>query len=175
MGSKLWGITAGSEAKPSWLNADEKERTFATSSGWAIRHPDGTVETLVAVKGLNTKLSTASIMGVVFASGTYTAGVTKAVKVSFNEKVTVTGTPTLVITSDLAGDVTASYSTSNASGTTLTFTFTVPAAGNVLSVGTQSVALAGGTITETGITPTVNASLVISAEVGTAAGTKTAV
>lgn len=175
--AKLWGTSSatGLEHKPVWLTEAQKERTYATKDGWAIKRSDGTEEILVSIKGLNTRLSSATITGVSFVNGTYTAGTTKSVKVQFNEKVTVTGSPRLVVTGSVAGAVTATYASTNTAGDTLTFTFIVPAAGNTLSVGAQSIALAGGTITETGITPTVNADLLISATVAASASTKTTV
>lgn len=175
--AKLWGTSAitGLEHKPVWLTDTQKESTYATKDGWVYKRKDGTEEVLVAIRGLNTRLAAATITSVVFGNGTYTAGTTKTVKVQFNEKVTVTGTPTLVVTGSVIGAVTASYTSTNSAGDTLTFSFTVPAAGNVLSVGAQSVSLAGGTIVETGISPTVNASLTISSTVAGAAGTKTTV
>lgn len=175
--AKLWGTSAatGLEHKPVWLTDTQKESTYATKDGWVYKRKDGTEEVLVAIRGLNTRLAAATITSVAFGTGTYTAGTTKTVKVQFNEKVTVTGTPTLVVTGSVAGSITASYASTNTAGDTLTFSFTVPAADNTLSVGAQSVSLAGGTIVETGITPTVNAALTISSTVATAAGTKTTV
>ena len=173
--SGLWGIKAGDEIKPNWLTDDEKENTFATNSGWVLRHPSGIEETLVAIADLKTKLGAASITEVKFGTGTYTTGSTRTVRVTFNEKVTVTGTPTLVVTASVAGSITASYTSTVSQGNVLVFSFTVPAAANVLSINAQTVALAGGTIVETAVSPTVNADRVISSTVATAAGTKTAV
>lgn len=182
--AKLWGTSAttGLEHKPNWLvdslnplRDQQKENTYATKDGWVYKRKDGTEEVLVAIRGLNTRLAAATVTSIVFGSGAYTAGTTKTVRVQFNEKVTVTGNPTLVVTGSVAGSVTATYSSTNAAGDTLVFSFTVPAAGNTLSIGAQSVLLAGGTITETGIDPTVNASLTVSSTVAAAAGTKTTV
>jgi hypothetical protein len=175
MGQKLWGIKAGNEVKPSWLNDKQKENTFATNSGWTLRHGSGIEETLVAIANLKTKLGAASITEVKFGTGTYTAGTAKTIRVTYNEKVTVTGSPTLVVTGSVAGAITATYSSTAGQGNVLVFTFTVPAAANVLTVGAQSIALAGGTVVETSVTPTVNADLAISAAIASAAGTKTAV
>ena len=172
-----WGTSTNLEKKPTWLTEAQKESCYATPAGWVFKRKDGEEEVLVAIKGLSLaeRLAAATITDIVFATGTYTAAGTKSVKVSFNEKVTVTGSPTLIVTGSVAGAITATYASTNAAGTTLTFNFTVPASGNVLSVGAQSVALAGGTVVETGVTPTVNASLVVTAGVASAAGTKTAV
>jgi hypothetical protein len=251
MGQALWGIKSGDEAKPNWLTDDEKENTFASNSGWVLRHASGIEETLVAIADLKSRLGAASITEVKFGTGTYTAAGTKTVRVTFNEKVTVTGSPTLVVTGkggvasvavdvagtgyttaptvafsggggtgatatatvvagevtaitvtnagtgytsaptvtltgvgadataiatiNSAGAVTATYSSTTGQGNVAVFSFTVPVAGNVLTIGAQSISLAGGTIVETDVTPTVNAALAISASIATAAGTKTTV
>lgn len=175
MGQKLWGIKAGNEDKPSWLNDAQKENTFATNAGWVLRHNSGIEETLVAIANLKSKLGAASITEVKFGAGTYTAGTTKTIRVTYNEKVTVTGSPTLVVTGSVVGAIAATYTSTAGQGNVLVFSFTVPAAANVLTVGAQSIALNAGTIVETGVTPTVNADLAISAAIAAAAGTKTAV
>jgi hypothetical protein len=175
-----WGATTSNESKPKWLTDAQKENTFATQSGWVYRNPDtGLEEVIVAIRNLEgsgsstTKLGYASVSKVSFSTGTYTAGTTKSIKVEFNEKVNVTGNPTLVVTGSVAGAVTATYASQNAAKTVLTFEFTVPAAGDTLSVGAQSITLAGGTIVETSGSEA--AVLTITAGQGTAAGTKTTV
>ena len=176
MAQTLWGVKAGqSEMKPNWLTDAEKENTFATNAGWVLKHPEGVEETLVAVANLKTKLGAASITEVKFGTGTFTEATSKTVRVTYNEKVTVTGSPTLVVTGATAGAITATYSSTAGQGNVLVFTFTVPAAPDTLSIAAQSVALAGGTITETAVTPTVNADVAISAALALAAGTKTVV
>jgi hypothetical protein len=175
MGQKLWGIKSGNEDKPIWLTDTEKENTFATNGGWVLRHPSGIEETLVSIANLKTKLGAASITEVKFGTGTYTEGTTKTVRVTYNEKVTVTGNPTLVVTGATAGAITATYASTTGQGNVLVFNFTVPADPDTLSIGAQSVSLAGGTIVETDVTPTVNADLAISATIASAAGTKTVV
>lgn len=175
--AQLWGVNTTNENKPNWLTDAQKENCFATPAGWVLRHNNGIEELLVAVAGLSLagKLAAATITDIRWGTGTYTAGTTKSVRVQFNEKVTVTGSPTLVVTGSVTGAVTATYASTNTAGDTLVFNFTVPAAGQTLSVGAQSIALAGGTITETGVTPTVNAQLVIGAEDVAKTGTKTTV
>jgi len=176
MAQTLWGVKSGqSEMKPNWLTDKQKESTVATNAGWVLRHNSGIEETLVAVANLKTKLGAASITEVKFGTGAFTAGTSKTVRVTYNEKVTVTGSPTLVVTGSVAGAITATYSSTAGTGNVLVFTFTVPVAPNVLSIGAQNIALAGGTITETGVTPTVNAEVAIRAAVAAGAGTKTAV
>ena len=85
------------------------------------------------------------------------------VRVIFNEKVTVTGSPTLVLTNDTTlrwwfiDTLTATYQ-SGSSTNRLTFRVTQGAAAttyvadDVLSIGAQNIALAGGTIKDTGTT-----------------------
>lgn len=176
MAQTLWGVKAGqSEMKPNWLTDKQKENTVATNAGWVLRHNSGIEETLVAVANLKTKLGAASITEVKFATGSYVAGATKTVRVTYNEKVTVAGAPTLVVTAGTAGAITATYSSTAGTGNVLVFSFVVPAAPDTLSIGAQSILLAGGTITETGISPTVNADVAISAAIATAAGTKSVV
>lgn len=176
MAQTLWGVKAGqSEMKPNWLTDKQKEATVATNAGWVLRHNSGIEETLVAVANLKTKLGAASITEVKFGAGTYTAGTSKTVRVTYNEKVTVTGSPTLVVTGATAGAITATYSSTAGQGNVLVFTFTVPAAPDTLTIAAQSIVLAGGTITETGVSPTVNADLAISAAIAAGAGTKTAI
>ena len=173
MGQKLWGIKSGNEDKPIWLTDAQKENTFATNAGWVLRHNNGTEEVLVALANLKTRLGAASVTSVKFGTGTFTEATTKTVRVTYNEKVTVTGTPTLVVTGATAGAITASYTSTTGQGNVLVFSFTVPADPDTLSIGAQSISLAGGTITETGVTPTVNAELAISAGIAAEAGTKT--
>lgn len=171
MGQKLWGIKSGNEDKPSWLSDAQKENTFATNAGWVLRHNNGIEETLVAVANLKTKLGAASITSVKFGAGSYVEATTKTIRVTYNEKVTVTGSPTLVV-SGTGGNATATYASTTGQGNVLVFNFTVPVDPSTLSIGAQSISLAGGTITETGVSPTVNADLVISAAVAADAGTK---
>lgn len=167
-----WGTSTSNESKPNWLTDEQKERTYATAAGWTIKQEGGVEEVLVAVRGLGSRLGSASISEVRFGSGTYAAGTTKSVKISFNEAVAVTGSPTLVVTGSVAGAITATYASINATNNVLTFNFTVPAAGQNLSVGAQTIALAGGTINDPSA---VAADRTIALAAGQGAGTKTTV
>lgn len=175
-----WGTgREGLEGKPNWLTNDEKERCYATNAGWVLKREDGSEEVLVAISGLSlaldalgTGLAAATITGVKFGTGSFVGATVKQVKVSYNEKVTVTGVPTLLVKPATGLDITASYVSTNSAGNTLTFEFTTPAAPNTLTILPQSIALNAGTIVETGVTPTVNAELAISADVAAAAGSK---
>lgn len=176
MAQTLWGVKAGqSEMKPNWLTDKQKEATVATNTGWVLRHNSGIQEKLVAIANLKTKLGAATVTEVRFGTGPWVTGTSKTVRVTFNEKVTVTGTPQLTVTSSVTGAITASYTSTSTLGNVLVFTFTVPAAGQTLSVAAQTIALNSGTIVETGVTPTVNADLVITAAAVAGAGTKTVV
>ena len=98
------------------------------------------------------------------------------VRVRFNEAVDVTGTPQLTVVNDNRANHTLSY----ASGTgtnEFVFSLTIPAAnsatsaGDVLSIGTNAMALNGGTVKDAGKSN--NATITNVASIGTAAGTIT--
>ena len=175
--TKQWGTSTAIDNKPTWLvdtpRDQQKENTYAGKGGWTLKRKDGTEEILVAVRGLNGRLQSANVTQVVFSSGAYAAGATKTVRVSFDEQVVVTGTPRITVTGSVAGAITANYVSTN--DNVLTFSSTVPAAGNQLSICAQTINLNGGTIVDGSTTPTVNATLTISSTIAAAAGTKTTV
>ena len=94
----------------------------------------------------------------------------------FNEPVDVTGTPQLTVVNDSRANHTLSYA--SGSGTNeLVFSLTIAAAnastsaGDVLSIGTNAMALNGGTVKDAGKS---NAATITNvASIGTAAGTIT--
>jgi len=161
----LWGKTTTDESKPKWLDNVNKnglaEDCFATEAGWVLRHYKGTDkntavaagdywdEVLVAIGGLAGGASTtaglgaANITGVFFEQESLAQGATGTVVVVYNELVDVAvSNPTLVVTGSTTGAVTATY----ARGTGLNrleFDFTVPSATETLSIGAQSITLAG--------------------------------
>ena len=96
--------------------------------------------------GFNTDATASTVSNVnsSTANGSYTHGRAVSIQVTFNEPVTVTGTPTLALNSG------GSASYSSGSGTTvLTFAYTVGAGQNSADLdysATSSLALAGGTI-----------------------------
>ena len=188
----LWGTTVTTdESKPKWLTAEQKKTVFATDRGWVQLNGKGLEEVVCAIGGLAGGSSATAGLGK--ATITATDFVTTAfdvsdggnidVRVIFNEKVTVTGSPTLVITNSQAGGGSAATKTAtynSGSGTNrLVFRCAIGAGGStvsaddVLSIGAQTIALAGGTMKDTGTT--VNSLRAISAAAGTAAGTLTAV
>ena len=171
----LWGTgTNGSEKKPVWLSPAQQERCYATQQGWVLEHQNGTKELLVCVRGLSGagRMAAASISRIAFASGVYAQGATRTIVLEYNEKVAVTGTPTIAVaTTGALGPIVASFTGINATGTKLTFSFTVPAEVANLTIAAQTVALAGGTIKEVAA-PQVNAELNITTALASAAGSK---
>ena len=171
----LWGNTDADEAKPKWLTTDEKDTTFATERGWVKLDGKGNEEVLCAIGELSTSVAGADITRVAFVSTAFdkSDGGNIDVRVTFNEKVTVTGNPTLIITNDQTGGgsaATLSAAYTSGSGTNrLVFRKTLganagdTAAGNNLTVGLQTIALAGGTMKDTGTTT--NSGRVIGASV----------
>ena len=126
----LWGTTAAADDnKPKFLPADEdsdynKAECYATNAGWVI---DGAAtgngntsadpEVLVAIRGLagasaTTGLKTATITSFRFSPGTaaatdHTAGSSSqrvSVTITWDEAITVTGNPTVVIANDVSAD-----------------------------------------------------------------------
>jgi len=189
----LWGISDADEAKPKWLTATDKSNTFASAAGWVLRKVVGarTQEELLVAVGSNTGLATdigqADISAIDWVSTAWdvSAGGTLSATVSYNEAVTVTGSPTLSVTNGNEGSgsgrgphvlVYASGSTTNQ----LTFSLVIGAANaaiaadDVLSFGANAVAHAGGST----IVDTVgggNATITSAAGIGTLAGSLTAV
>ena len=188
----LWGTTVTTdESKPKWLTAAQKKEVYATSRGWVQLNGKGNEEVLCAIGELEggssatAGLGAATITATDFVTTSFdvSAGGNIDVRVIYNEKVTVTGSPTIAITNSQAGGGSAATKTAtyqSGSGTNrLTFRCTIGAGGStvsaddVLSIGAQNVALAGGTLKDTGTT--LNSLVAISAAAGSAAGTLTAV
>ena len=190
----LWGATDADESKPKWLTTAQKKEVFANTTGWVVEGGstmtgnDNTAaapEILCAIGGLTTKIGAADITGVEWITSTAdkSEGFTLSVRVRWNEAVTVTGNPTLAVTNGNQGTgsgrgphtlVYASGSGSNE----LVFSLAIAAANaatnanDVLSVGAQTIALAGGTIKDTADGTTVSARAISGAQ-GTACGTVT--
>jgi hypothetical protein len=169
----MWGVVAGDELKPTYVKKTaSKENVYATKKGWVHKRPDGTEEVLVSIRGLNTRLGAADPVAITWQTTptTLVRNATATVRVSFNEKVTISGTPTLVITGSVSGAITASYTSTTSQGNTAIFTFTVPNTAQTLSIGAQSISLAGGTIYD--ISTVVASNLAISAPIASKPGTK---
>ena len=187
----LWGTTVtADESKPKWLTDAQKKEVYATDRGWVQLNGKGNEEVLCSIGGLSgssatTGLGAATISATDFVTETFdvSAGGNIDVRVIYNEKVTVTGNPTVAITNDQTGGGSAAALTAayvSGTGTNrLTFRVTLGAGGttvvadDVLSIGAQNVALAGGTLKDTGTT--LNSLVAISAAAGAAAGTLTAI
>jgi hypothetical protein len=162
----LWGVSDATESKPKWLTTEQKEDIAANEFGW-VATPGGkfagngnasaSPEILCFVKGLSSKLGLGDIVGFDWNITTFdkSAGGTVSVGVIFNEAVTVTGTPQLLVTNDTsARNLTLDYSAG--SGTTeLTFIEPIAAdasatdADDVLSIVANAVSLNSGTIKDT--------------------------
>ena len=187
----LWGTTHDAITnKPKWLPVDEnsdysKGDVYASNAGWvqgagtAASGNDNAAadpEVLVAIGMLagssaTTGLKTATITSFRFIAGTgattdLTAGSSSQrvmVEITWDEAITVVGSPTILIPNTVSADHTCVY----ASGTgTNRLRFTVAsqtlATNDVLTIGgANAIALAGGTLKDQGATPA-NASLVVS-------------
>ena len=194
MGS--WGATDADEAKPKFLTTEEKKGVYATAGGWVSQagqassgndNASAQPEVLVALRGLATKLGQATVDAVEIVTTTMdaSAGGVLRVDVHYNEQVTVAGgSPLMVVTNSKAGGGSASNFTLTMDGSlpqtgdSLSFSVTVAgggavAAGDVLSIGAQTIDLNSGTMVDA--VGGGNAERAISAGVGTAAGTLTVV
>ena len=190
----LWGATDGTESKPKYLTDAEKKLVFANASGWVLEagsefsgndNTEATPEVLVAIGELAESLGSADITQIEFITTAFdkSDGGSLTATVLFNEKVTVTGNPTLSVTNGNQGTGTGRgphvlVYTSGSSTNKLTFTLAIGAANaatnadDVLSFGANALAHAGGSTivdkAEGG-----NATITSAASIGTAAGTIT--
>lgn len=181
----LWGTAhASADNKPKYLPEDEnskytKGNAYATQSGWVMQagtaatgndNASATPEVLVAIGGLagtssSTGLRAPTITDMRFVVGTtaatdLTAGSssqTIQVELTWDEGVTVVGSPTIAVTNGNEGTgtgrgpytlvYTATGSTANRKRFILA-SQTI-AANDVLTLGTANIQLAGGTISDT--------------------------
>ena len=182
----LWGATDSDESKPKFLTDEQKKLVYATKSGWVLENgaltgndnPNADPEILVAIGELATSIGSADITEIEFITTAFDVsdGGTLQVRVRFNEEVDVTGTPQLTVVNDSRANHTLSYASGTGSNE-LVFSLTI-AAGNaatdaddVLSIGTNALALNSGTIKDAGTSD--NATITNAASIGTAAGTIT--
>ena len=191
----LWGATDSDESKPKNLTTAEKLEVSASAKGWVREagsilsgndNTSATPEVLVALRGLAVKLGAADITEITFVTSSFdkSAGGNIDVLVRFNEAVDITGTPQLSITNGNQGSGSgrgphvASY-TSGTGSNEITFRCTIAAANaatnadDVLVIGTNAMALNGGTVKDAG-TSTVS-TITNAAGIGTAAGSITVV
>lgn len=188
----LWGASDANEAKPKFLTDAEKKEVFANASGWVQEagtaatgndNASADPEVLVAIGGLATSIGAADITEIEFITTSVSAAAPGdfSVRVRFNEPVDVVttgGTPTITVSNDNDGTGTSSdIAPEYASGTgTNELVFTVEwtdelLEGDVLSIGTNALALNSGTIKDAGTAT--NSTITNSAGIGTAAGTIT--
>ena len=190
-----WGATDADESKPKYLTTAQQKEVFASARGWEVEagskqtgngRTTADSEVLVAMSSLATKIGAADITGIewITTAADKSAGFTLSAQVRFNEAVDVTGTPQVSVTNGNEGTGTGRgpHLLSYASGTgsnELTFSLVVAAADaatnadDVLSIGTNPLALNSGTIKDKG-TATVS-TITSVAGIGTAAGTLTVV
>ena len=189
----LWGATDSDESKPKNLTTAEKKEVFANSSGWVREagsaltgndNTSATPEVLVAIGGLTTSLGAADITDIEFVTTSFdkSDGGNIDVLVRFNEAVDVTGTPRVSITNGNQGSGSgrgphlANYLSGTGSNE-LTFRCTIAAGNNatnandVLTIGTNALALNSGTIKDAGTNTA--STITNSASIGTAAGSIT--
>ena len=184
----LWGVSDSDESKPKYLSTADKKNCIAKPEGWVLKKTVGSrnlTEILVATGAdLAVGIGQADITEIDWITTAFdkSAGGTLSAKVFFNENVTVAGTPQLSVTNgnEGTGSGRGPHVLSYASGTgtnELTFSLVVGAANaatnadDVLSIGTNPLALNGGTIVDTAGGG--NATITNVAGIGTAAGTIT--
>ena len=188
-----WGATDSDESKPKYIIDSEKKEVYADAKGWVRQagtkasgndNPNATPEVLVAIGSLATKLGKATIDAVRFTSTSVSGagGSVVRVEVDFNEQVTVSSQPCLmVVTNSQAGGGGAANLTLTMDGTlpvtndTLTFSTTASNAAinqnDVLSIGAQTIDKNGGTVVDT--VGGGNAEMAVSSAVSSAADTLT--
>ena len=191
----LWGTSDSDESKPKNLTTTEKKEVFATASGWVREagsalsgnnNTNADPEILVAVSGLAVSLGAADVTEVEWITTTAdkSAGFILSARVRYNEAVDVTGNPTLAVTNGNQGSGSGRgpHTLSYVSGTgtnELVFSLTIAAANaatnedDVLVIGAQNIALAGGTLKDKGTST--NSAVAISAAQGTECGSITVV
>ena len=192
----LWGATDADESKPKNLTTAEKKEVFANASGWvreagSVLSGNGNTsadpEVLVALRGLAVKLGNADITEIEFVTTSFdkSDGGNIDVRVRFNEPVDVNtsgGTPRVSITNgnEGTGSGRGPHLANYLSGTgtnELVFRCTIAAANaatnadDVLTIGTNALALNSGTIKDAGKSN--NATITNSSALGTAAGSIT--
>ena len=192
----LWGKEhAAATNKPKFLPTDEssdynRADSYATNNGWVMKagtpatgndNPNATPEVLIAIRGLagtssTTGLRAPTVTKMRFVKGTapttdLTAGDGTQrilVEITYDEKVTVAGSPQLVVANNNAsgggyGNHTLTYTATGSTANQIRFEKTSAGLGNtdVLTIGGSNISLNGGTITDTADGSTA-ASLVLS-------------
>ena len=193
----LWGKAhASATNKPKYLPASEdsdynRADSYATNDGWVMKagtkatgngNANADPEILIAIRGLAGTSSTTGLRAPTVTKMRFIVGTTDNtdltandanaqvdVEITYDEEVTVTGTPTVVVANNDAsgggyGNLTLSYDSSRSTANQLVFSKTSAGIGNtdVLTLGGSNIVLAGGsTIVDTADGSTA-ASLVLS-------------
>ena len=182
-----WGTAhASATNKPKHLTDAEKRGCYADNKGWTVAaggngNPNADREVLVAIGGLagvsaTTGLKEATVTSYRFIVGTtdntdLTANDASAqvqVEVTWDEAVTVTGSPQVVVANNDAsgggyGNLTLVYTATGSTANSKRFIKTSAGIGNtdVLTLGGTNIALSGGTLKDTA-SGAVNSSVVLS-------------
>jgi len=185
----LWGIT--DESKPKWLTDAQKKEVYANESGWVVEggstmtgndNANAQAEILACIGDLDNRLSNATITEIELitplAGGTFdkSAGGNISVRVRWNEKVTVTGTPHFIVNNKTSNARHQTCLYVSGSGTNeLVFTKTLGAASSDITVGDELDVIAnpiaqngGSTIKDTGTST--DSEITSSLTIGAAAG-----
>ena len=192
----LWGKEPDAATnKPKYLPASEdsdynRANSYATNNGWVMRagtkatgngNASADPEILIAIRGLagtssTTGLRAPTVTKMRFIKGTTAAtdltandsGAQVDVEITYDEAVTVTGTPQVVVANNDAsgggyGNLTLSYVSARSTANQLVFSKTSAGIGNtdVLTLGGSNISLNSGTIVDTADGSTA-ASLVLS-------------
>ena len=182
----LWGKSPDAvDNKPKHLNDAEKRDAYATNAGWTVPaggngNPTAKREVLVAIRGLagtsaTTGLKEATVTSMRFIKGItantdYTANDANAeiqVEITYDEAVTVTGSPEVVVANNDAsgggyGNLTLVYTATGSTANSKRFIKTSAGIGNtdLLTLGGTNIVLSGGTLKDTA-SGTVNSSLAL--------------
>ena len=175
----LWGTAhAAATNKPNFLPADENSKynradAYATQAGWVMEagHPSSgngntgaTPEVLVAIGDLagstdTTGLRAPTVTAMRFVIGStsttdFTAGSsaqTVTVEITWDEEVTVAGSPQVVVVNDTRTNHTLTYTATGSSANRKRFTVASQTLGedDVLTLGGNNITLNSGTISDT--------------------------
>ena len=184
----LWGkAAAGTQAqKPKWLSTDEnsaykKQDCIGMPGGWSMRagtassgngNTGAQQEVLAAMKGnFGTTLAAPSITSARFVTTAHVTGTpTVTVEVTWDERVTVAGSPTLTLANGNEGSGSGrtcvlTYTATGSTANRKRFTATPTSVTNdviTLGGGSQAnIALASGTISDTTVGGTTTAALLV--------------
>ena len=184
---------------------DPRTGIYATTAGWVQDGVGRTgksamPEVLVAIRGLSTR--TGAVTGFEAAglaestltsinwnitsytaavAGTHAAGTALSVSANFNEEVVVAGNPTLTVINDSRTNHVLLYRSALSTTNRVTFTLPIGASNNalqatdVLTIGNNAIALAGGSIKDISTNSAVYANTGGADSIGSAAGSITAV